>query len=221
MYQKKGYPLIPSRTVNRRLILEHWDDILRFIVTIKSRRTTASQLFKYLSSYAKDHPLYRALKEFRRIIKTQFILTYYDDLELRQQIQKQLNFVGQANRFSSAVFFDNDQAFQDGTLQHQELAMSRKQLLQNAIVLWKYLSLSDTVLNTRDPKERRLVIESIRRGSVITWAHVNLRGEYAFTPPSANDDVFEFDRIICMRILYLHAKVCHSDSHIPTEPFRG
>ena len=69
----------------------------------KLRYSSASQLFKRLRSYAKDHPLYRALKEFGRIIKSQFILTYYDDVELRQRIEKQLNKVELANKFSAAV----------------------------------------------------------------------------------------------------------------------
>lgn len=90
-YQKNGYPILPSRAINRKLILKHWDDILRFMATIKTNHTSASQLFKRLSSYAQTNPLYKALKEFGRIIKSQFILTYYDDLQLRQQIQKQLN----------------------------------------------------------------------------------------------------------------------------------
>jgi TnpA family transposase len=51
-YQKKGYAILPSRTINRKLILKHWDDILRFMATIKTNHTSASQLFKRLSSYA-------------------------------------------------------------------------------------------------------------------------------------------------------------------------
>ena len=199
-YQRKGYPLLPSRTINQKLILEHWDDILRFIATIKTHRSTASQLFKRLSSYAKDHSLYKALKEFGRVIKTQFILTYYDDVELRQRIQKQLNLAEQANKFSRAVFFDNDQAFQDGSLLQQEAAITCKLLLQNSIILWNYLSLSDCVINTSDPHERQQIIDAIRRGSVITWSHVNLRGEYSFTPPSANDYVFDFEKIKALQI---------------------
>jgi TnpA family transposase len=54
------------------------------MATIKLRYSSASQLFKRLSSYALDHPLYQALKEFGRIIKSQYILTYLDDVELRQ-----------------------------------------------------------------------------------------------------------------------------------------
>ena len=76
---------MPNRTINQKLIANHWDDILRFMVTIKLKEVTASQLFKRLSSYAKDNPLYQALKEFGRIIKSLFILTYFDDVRLRQR----------------------------------------------------------------------------------------------------------------------------------------
>ena len=65
--------------------------ILRFVATIKLKQTTASQLFKRLNSYSNQHPLYQALKEFGKIIKTLFILRYIDDVELRQSIEKQLN----------------------------------------------------------------------------------------------------------------------------------
>jgi TnpA family transposase len=52
-----------------------WDEILRFIATIRLKAATASQLFKRLNSYSKQHRLYRALmKEFGKIPKTLFIL---------------------------------------------------------------------------------------------------------------------------------------------------
>ena len=199
-YQKKGYKILPSRTINQKLILQHWDDILRFIATIKTNHTTASQLFKRLSSYAQDHPLYKALKEFGRIIKSQYILTYCDNVELRQQVQKQLNRIELANKFSHAVFFDNDQAFQVGTKEEQETATASKVLIQNSIVLWNYLYLSDIILNTDDKDERKELISLIRQGSVLTWRHINLRGEYDFRKQAANDEIFDFDRIKSLKI---------------------
>lgn len=199
-YHKKGYKLLPSRTINTKLILRHWDDILRFMATIKCRHTTASQIFKRLSSYAQDHPLYKALKEFGRIIKSQFILTYYDDLELRQQIQKQLNRVELSNKFSHAVFFDNDQAFQEGGHEEQEMATACKLLLQNAIILWNYLYLSELVVNTPDKDDKAALVQAISQGSVITWRHVNLMGEYDFRKKAANDSRFDFEKIKSLKL---------------------
>jgi len=75
------------------------------VATIKSKQTTASQLLKRLTSYSKHHKLYTALKEFGKIIKSDFLLTYIDDVELRQRIEKQLNKVENSNKFSKAVFW--------------------------------------------------------------------------------------------------------------------
>jgi TnpA family transposase len=53
-----------------------WDEILRFLATIRLKVTSASQLFKRLNSYSKQHQLYRGLKEFGKGPKTLFILKY-------------------------------------------------------------------------------------------------------------------------------------------------
>ena len=197
---RRGDTLLPGHTVNKKLILSQWDNILRFMATIKLRHSSASQLFKRLSSYAKDHPLYRALKEFGRIIKTQFILTYLDDLELRQRIEKQLNKVELANKFSKAVFFANNQEFQSGSREEQEISTACKVLIQNTIVLWNTLYLSQQLSNTRDAKERSEMLKAITSGSLLTWQHINLQGEYDFRQAAANDVSFDLARILALKL---------------------
>ncbi|EGY27958.1 Transposase [Candidatus Regiella insecticola 5.15] len=90
-YTELGYTLLPDRVIRGSFIEGQWDEILRFIATIRLKVTTASQLFKRLNSYSKQHPLYRALKELGKSPKTLFILKYSDELEFRQCIEKQLN----------------------------------------------------------------------------------------------------------------------------------
>jgi TnpA family transposase len=148
------------------------------MATIKLRYSSASQLFKRLSSYALDHPLYQALKEFGRIIKSQYILTYLDNVELRQRIEKQLNKIELANRFSKAVFYANNQEFQVGTKEEQEIATACTVLIQNAIVLWNYLYLSQLLARATGPDERDDMLAAITQGSILTWQHVNMQGEY-------------------------------------------
>ncbi len=77
--------------------------MLRLAATIKLKITPASQIFKRFNSYTKQHKLYQALKAYGRIIKSLFILTYIDDVELRQTIEKQLNKVEHSHKFASAV----------------------------------------------------------------------------------------------------------------------
>ncbi len=199
-YEKKGYKILPSRPINLKIIRENWDDILRFMATIKLKHTPASQLFKRLSSYAKDHPLYKALKEFGRIIKSIFVLTYCDDVELRQRIEKQLNKVELSNKFAKAVFFANNREFQQGEPEHQKILTSCMVLIQNAIVLWNYLYLSQLLANNPNIKQRQQIVDSIKRGSMIAWQHVNLHGEYDFTKHAANDTFFNFAKIFALKV---------------------
>lgn len=134
-YKKLDYKISPSHPINQKLIIKHWEDILRFMVTIKLNKVSASQLFKRLSSYAKDNPLYKAIKEFGRIIKSQFILTYFDDVKLRQRIEKQLNCIENSNRFANAIFYANNSEFKQADPEEQDIAVACKVLIQNSIVL--------------------------------------------------------------------------------------
>ena len=91
IFKALGYKIIPYRKIDTEFVADEWDNILRLVATIKLKHTTASQLFQRLSHYSRQHPLYRAVKSFGRIIKTIFLLKYIDSVELRQTIEKQLN----------------------------------------------------------------------------------------------------------------------------------
>ena len=170
------------------------------MVTIKLKIVTASQLFKRLSSYARNNPLYKAIKEFGRIVKSMFILTYYDDTKLRQRIEKQLNRIELSNKFGNAVFYANNGEFKQALQEEQEVIISCRVLIQNAIVLWNYLYLSQLLTNCSDDKERTEMINMIKEGSIISWAHVNLHGEFDFRKRAANDTQFNMDKIMSLKV---------------------
>ncbi len=176
-----GYKVLPKKRINTKIISEQWDYILRLIATIKLKETTASQLFKRLSSYSRQHPLYRALKQFGRIIKTTFLLKYIDDVELRQMIEKQLNKLESSNKFGKAVFHGNNQEFQQSTKEEQLIADGCKRLIENAIICWNYMYLSQKVHDASSDTEKKKLTHTIQSGSVVAWQHINLQGEYDFS----------------------------------------
>ena len=110
-YEEQEFVFLPTRRIRESIIEHHWDDILRFIATIQLKITSASQLFRRLNSYSKQHSLYQALKEFGKIPKSLFILKYYDDCPLRQSIEAQLNKVESSSKFSKAVSFGQSNEF--------------------------------------------------------------------------------------------------------------
>lgn len=173
-------PIAPKTTINKKKILDNWDDILRLMATIKLGHCSASHLFKILASSPQDNKLYSALKELGRLIKSKFILNYIDDESLRKSIQKQLNRVELGQRLSEEVFFARKGRLHVGTADEMQQVMSCKTLLKNAIILWNYLFLSDYYHSLTSNDERRHVIESISNGSVISWGHINMHGLYDF-----------------------------------------
>jgi TnpA family transposase len=62
------------------------------IATIKLKEVTASDLFRRLNSYSKQHALYRTLKAFGQAPKSLFILQVTDDPVLRGSGRKCCNF---------------------------------------------------------------------------------------------------------------------------------
>ena len=201
-YPKDQFKIRPDHKINFTLIEEHWDDVLRFIATIKTKTTTASQLLKRLNSYTKEHPLYKALKEFGRIIKSIYILTYIDDLPLRQQIYKQLNRIELSNKFSKAVIAAQAQEFKTGATAEQILIVACKSFIQNCVVLWNYLYLSQALLNAKTEQSRKHLLMLIKQNSVISWRHINLHGEYDFTiaNDSAYSAMFDLEAITKLKV---------------------
>jgi TnpA family transposase len=182
-----GCRILPNKRINTKIIRENWDNILRFMVTIKLKETTASQLFRRLSSYSRQHPLYRALKEFGKIIKTLFLLKYIDDVELRQAIEKQLNKLESSNRFGKAIFYGNNQEFQQPTKEEQNIAEGCKRLIEKAIICWNYLYLSQLVCDVETDDQKDNLVQTIKNGSPVTWQHINLQGEYDFSDEILRD----------------------------------
>jgi TnpA family transposase len=173
-------PIAPKTAINKKLILDNWDDILRLMATIKLNYCSASQIFKMLSASSSDSPLYAALKEFGRLIKSKFILNYIDDEELRRSITKQLNRVELGQKLAGKVFYGRGGHIYVGTSTEMLRVMLCKTILQNAIILWNYLFLSDYYNSLDNNDERRVVSEMISKGSVIAWKHVNMMGIFDF-----------------------------------------
>lgn len=175
--------------VNDTLISENWDDLLRLVATIKLKENTASDIFRRLNSYSRQHVLYQTLKAFGQIIKSLFILRYVDDVDLRQAIEKQLNKVELANKFSRAVAIGSPREFTQAEKEEQEIAESCNRLIKNSIICWNYLYLACQLENAPDTKVAHNIRRMIATHSPMSWAHINMLGEYDFSEEKLRDSL--------------------------------
>jgi TnpA family transposase len=188
-YEQQGYERLPEGDINMPLLEAQWDERLRFIATIKFKETTASQLFRRLTSDSKQHPLYQALKECGKIPKSDCILRFVDDVELRQAIEKPLNKGESAPKFSKAISFGNHHDCLSGEKVEHEIAEGCRRLIKNAIICGTYLYLSQKLVQEEDVERRQELLTAVQNGSVVSWRHINLHGEDDFSDEQRRDAV--------------------------------
>ena len=179
----------PDKTSNDTLIRQNWDDLLRLVATIKLKENTASDIFRRLNSYSRQHALYQTLKSFGQIVKSLFVLRYVDDLALRQAIERQLNKGELANRFTRAVAVGNPREFTQAEKEEQEIAEACNRLIKNSIVCWNYLYLARQLERAGDEEAREGLRRIITTHSPMSWAHVNMLGEYDFSDDKLRDSI--------------------------------
>ncbi len=86
-------------TIDRRLIAEHWDDLLRVGGSIKMGWVTASLLISRLQAAKRKSTLVRALREYGRLQKSE---------EYRRRINRQINKGESLNALRRRIFFADE-----------------------------------------------------------------------------------------------------------------
>ena len=162
---------------------------MRLVATIKLKENTASDIFRRLNSYSRQHALYQTIKAFGQIIKSDFILRYADNLDLRQAIEKQLNKIELANKFSRAVAVGSPREFLQTEKEEQEIAESCNRLIKNSIICWNYLYLNRKLEKAPDSKTADKIRRTIEKHSPMSWAHINMLGEYDFSEEKLKDSI--------------------------------
>ena len=186
--QEAEWPIVPTKHVDENAVRVSWDDLLRLLATIRLKEATASEIFRRLNSYSRQHRLYAAMKAFGQIIKSMFILRFIDQVELRQAIEKQLNKVEFANGFTRAVAVGKPRGFEHSDKEDQEITEGCNRLIKNSIICWNYLYLSRFVETDKTPEEQDRILKMVALHSPLTWGYINLLGEYDLTRDRLQDN---------------------------------
>ena len=186
--EEAEWAIMPAKYVNEKAVRASWDDLLRLVATIRLKEATASEIFRRLNSYSRQHRLYAAMKAFGQIIKSMFILRYIDQVELRQAIEKQLSKVELANSFTRAVAVGNPRGIEHAEKEAQEIAEGCNRLIRNSIICWNYLYLARQLEAARTPEARESILKVIALHLPQAWWYINMLGEYDLSNDKLQDN---------------------------------
>jgi TnpA family transposase len=132
-----------------------------------------------LQAGSRRNPLAQALQEYGRLVKTNFILAWLADEELRARVGRQLNKGEQLHALRRAIFYANEGHVRQRTPDQQGEQALCLAIVVNAIIV------SNTVYTGRVLDELRAASELITSSelehiSPLAHQHIHLYGHYPF-----------------------------------------
>ena len=176
-------PFIAGRP-DERLIIAHWDDVLRLAASVRTGTVSASLMLKRLGAYPRQNGLALALREIGRIERTLYTLDWLEQAPLRRQATAELNKGESRNALARAVCFHRLGRLRDRTAELQQHRASGLTLVTAAIVLWNtvYLGRALDALRRRGEIVPDALLAHI---APLGWQHINLTGDYLWDADAA------------------------------------
>jgi TnpA family transposase len=166
-----------DRTLNTEAIAEQWDRMGQFYASLEQGHTTASVALRRLVGYSAKNRFYRANRDLGRLFKTEFILQYLSEPQLRRRIRRGLLKVDQLHALARDVYYGRRGRINARELYEQMNSCSCLTLILACITYWQAKEI-DRVLNDCDPEGQGINIALLEHISPIEWENVILYGEY-------------------------------------------
>ena len=174
-------PLL-TKIADLAIIEEQWDAMMRLATSLKDRTTPAHVIvLRLTSSYPADR-LSKAITNLGRIIKTEYILRYLTDPELRRRVQRQLNKGEYRQKLPRWIFFADQGEFLTGDYVEIMNKASSLSLVCNAVLYWNTIAIGEAVDGLREQGED-LTDEDLSHISLLPYRHVLPNGTYFVDAP--------------------------------------
>lgn len=169
-------PLL-TKTADLNIVEEQWEEMIRVAISLKQRTAPAHVVVQRLTNSFPSDRLSKAFTNLGRIVKTQYILRYLTDLELRQTVQLQLNKGEYRHKLPRRIFFADQGEFTTGDYEEIMNKASCLSLVSNAILHWNTIKINDIVENLRSQGEE-IGQETLAHISLLPYKHVVPNGTY-------------------------------------------
>jgi len=127
--------LFSSDAIKWDLIETHWQDMMQVVLSIKSGKISSTLLLRKLGNYSRKNKLYLAFQELGRVLRTQFLLEYISDVELREIITEKTNKVESYNALSEWASFGSRHLVASNDEDEMEKAIKYNDILTDSIIL--------------------------------------------------------------------------------------
>jgi len=134
-----------TETIDWDLIETHWADLMQVALSIRTGKMSSSLLLRKLNNYSRKNRLYRAFQELGYVIRTQFLLEYISNVELRETITATTNKVEQYNQLCDWASFGSIELVASNDENEMEKAVKYNDIITNSVILQNIIDMSDII----------------------------------------------------------------------------
>ena len=134
-----------DRTIDTEAIQEQWKRMGEFYSSLASGHTTASVALKRLVACSAKNRFYRANRDLGRVFKTEFLLSYLSEPQLRARIRRGLLKVEQLHALARDVYYGRRGRINARELHEQMNSCSCLTLILACIIYWQAKQITQTV----------------------------------------------------------------------------
>jgi TnpA family transposase len=168
-----------DRTIDPQIIVEQWDRMGQCYASLERGHTTASVALKRLASCTAKNRFYRANRDLGRVFKTEFLLGYLSEPQLRARIRRGLLKVEQLHALARDVYYGRRGQINARELHEQMNSCSCLTLILACVIYWQAKELSQVVRWSQPEDDKdKIDITLLEHVSPIEWDNVILYGQY-------------------------------------------
>ena len=150
--------------------------MVKFATALKHGTADPEVILARFTRNNAKHPVYLALAELGRAVKTLFLCRYLHDERVRQEIQEGLNVVENWNSANDFIFYAKNGDLTANRVPLQEISMLCLHLLQISLVYINTLLIQQVLA---DPKwMQRMGTDDLRALTPLIYSHVNPYGVF-------------------------------------------
>jgi len=168
--------VVAPKAINWELIEEWLDAMVKHAVALKLGMADAESILRRFNRNNIQHPLYKALFELGKVIKTIFLCRYLSSEEMRREVHEGLNVVESWNSTNGFIFYGKAGELATNRRENQEISLLCLHLLQASLVYINTLMIQGVL---GDPEWlKRMTIRDLAALSPLLTQHINPYGRF-------------------------------------------
>ena len=165
-----------DRTLNLGWIVEQWDRMGHFYASLENGHVTASTALRRLNGFTGKNHFYRANREFGRILRTEYALSFMSDPAMRQRNRRGLLKGEQIHALARDIKMGKRGRVNTRDWLEQRHSCSCLTLVMACIIYWQAKEIN-RVLQEHSP-DASIDLSMIKHISPIAWENIILYGDY-------------------------------------------